>query len=539
MTMNNNNGCSSDDVSVHVCLLKDYYDPIKEILIPANPLGSEPKVISVTKNFAMYLVENGYAEYKDAPCAQGDPQNATVCPPGPKGDTGAPGTPGQNGTPGPAGKDGIPGTNGIDGHPGCRGATGPRGLPGMDGPKGETGQPGNPGPRGVDGVNGTPGAAGAAGAQGDPGPRGPTGEPGVKGNAGPKGDPGGEPRVEVSTEDGCLVIRTYDSSGTLISTTKKCCDDNPVETTGIVVNKTCDNLGPYREGDKVVYNITVQNTGNVPLNNVSCVSDATIVGASTTATLAGGAIINKMAMTTVTAAQADSGSIVCNISVSGMPANGDPVVTDNDSHTVTTVVDPVRTTITKCAKKKTPMFDVTNPTVTGGTNASGDIEWTVQGVTVSLSSDTTLQGAGEGLDHCRVLGDVSGESISLSISGLPACQSCTGCADVYPEVGSLDVGTSFETDAPYMVEDISNTSQNGNLFTGQSENGFVGFEVKDAKDLFFGGTFSGTQDNVKVCLKRLAVYEPVIVTCYEDNNEFISAVDCDGNSVAESDLVLV
>ena len=538
----NNNGYSSEDYSVEVCLLKDYFDPIKQIQIPANPVGMPPKILKVSQNFGQYLVENGYAEFKDAPCDSVQPASATVCPPGPPGDPGVAGTPGQNGTPGPAGQDGIPGTNGVDGQPGCKGERGARGYPGEDGPPGQVGQTGDPGPRGIAGTNGVPGTPGARGIQGDPGPRGAVGAPGVKGDTGVKGDPGLEPTIEVSTDsENCIVIKTYSPTGELISEVKKCCDTSepPVEIASISVDKTCQDTGPYREGDKVIYNIKITNTGNVALNNITCNTDATVSGSDVPFTLSAGAMANKMAMYTVTAADVAAGSINCNVVVSGEPSNGATVVTANDNHIVTTEetpVEPPRTTITKCAKKLSPLIDITDPDVTSSSN--GDIEWSYGGVTVSFDSNGTLQGAGEGIDHCRVLRDVSGQSVSFSVNGVQSCQGCNGCVDVYPEIGSMDPGTIFTANQNLTVEDIVDTTQSGNSFEGQGTgNGHVTWSAQDAGNgTILSGSFSGTQDNVMICLRRLRVYEVVIVTCYEDNNEFISAADCNGNSVAENEI---
>lgn len=550
MTQDNDN-CTSDAVSVEVCLLKDYFDPIRHVQIAAAGPNEEPKILTVTPNFAQHLVERGYARYKQCDTPD-EPTHGYVCPPGPPGDPGAPGQAGINGTNGPAGHDGQHGKNGKDGRPGCQGAPGGRGLPGQDGPRGSDGQPGDPGPKGNDGLNGTPGTPGSNGAPGAPGGQGPQGVmgfPGAIGDTGGQGPrgvagiPGKSPTIRASIEEGCLVIRTYDGDGNLISRATKCCPDivTPPGTTCIDVVKTCANTGPYKEGETVNYNIAVSNCGTVALTNVVCNSDANTTG-SPIANLPAGATVNKTATHVVTAADVTAGQIVCNVVVTGTPADGTETVSAADSHTVTTEETVViRTQIVKCAKKITPLFDVTDPSSTGGSNASGDIEWSSNGVTVTMDSNTILQGAGSGLGHCRVLTDVSGESISFSVTGLEqfACDGCTPCLDIYPEIGSMDVGTNFTADANYPVLSISNIDRNGNLFTGSgSGDGSVVFSIEDvaANGSFLQGTFGGVQDNTMVCMTRMALYEVVRVTCYEDNNEFISAVDCAGNQVAESQI---
>lgn len=299
--------------------------------------------------------------------------------------------------------------------------------------------------------------------------------------------------------------------------------------------KSCDPVGPYDVGDTVNFTFTITNDGDVPLSGVN-VTDPNASVSGGPINLAVGASSNAISGTmVVTQAMADAGGFTNTATVSGV---GDgTTVTDTDSHAIT--VTTVRETTTKCAKKKTPLFDETNPAWDFTSNTSGQVEWSSNGITVTASINAVFQNAGT--DECRVMRDISGESLTFSVSGLQAytCDGCAPCLVVCPEIGSLDVGTTFTTDSTYTVKDINDTNQSGNVFSGQGVgNGYVIFELDDIQSngTFLSGTFGGTQDNTQVCMKRFALYEAVKVTCYADNNEFISAEDCNGNSVAEADI---
>ena len=307
----------------------------------------------------------------------------------------------------------------------------------------------------------------------------------------------------------------------------------------IEITKTCD-PGPYQAGDVVQLDICVTNCGDVPLTNVNISTDANLANNSI-ATIAVGAQVCRTGTVTVTQAQAEAGSFPCNASVA---ATGDgQTVTGNTSHTIRTEV-PARETKRVCAKMNTAiiMETLSEPDSAQTSNASGDIVWQfANGISIRMNSIGTLQGAGAGNENCRVLRDVQGQRIDFSVSGLNAlaCNGCAPCVDVVPRIGSLDPGTTFTTDATYGVSSIEETTQQGNVFTGAGAGaGHIDFDFQDvnADGVFMSGTFGGVQDSTQICLQSIAVYMPVVVTCYADNDEFISAVDCDGNSVAENQI---
>lgn len=324
-----------------------------------------------------------------------------------------------------------------------------------------------------------------------------------------------------------------DSDVHTVTTEETIVETNP----SIVLVKSCDPAGPYSLGDTVNFTFTITNDGDVPLTGVT-VNDPSASVSGGPINLAVGATSNAISGTmVVTQAMVDAGGFTNTATVSGV---GDgTTVTDTDSHSITTE-EVVRTTTTKCAKKKTPLFDESDISWDFTSNTSGQIVWSSNGITVTASTSATFQNVA-GVNECRVLQDVSGKSISFSVSGLQAytCDGCEPCLVVCPEIGSLDQGTIFTANISYPVKDINNTGQDGNVFTGQGAgDGYVIFEIDDIQSngVFMSGNFSGNQDNTQACMKRMALYEAVKVTCYEDNNEFISAVDCEGNSVAESEI---
>ena len=160
-------------------------------------------------------------------------------------------------------------------------------------------------------------------------------------------------------------------------------DSNTVTITpaaGIDVTKTLKTGAPTKAGDPLTWTVTVKNTGNVTLTNVTvtdALSGATLVtpcGFSTPiATMAPAATVSCDVTYSVKQSDVDAGSVTNGASATGKPPVG-ANVTDSDSNKVT---------ITPAAA-----IDVTKTLKTGAPNKAGDpITWTV---TVKNTGNVTL-----------------------------------------------------------------------------------------------------------------------------------------------------
>ena len=146
------------------------------------------------------------------------------------------------------------------------------------------------------------------------------------------------------------------------------------------VNKTLKSGTPTKAGDPVVWTVTVKNTGNVTLSNVTvtdALSGATIVTpcgfSSPIATLTPDASVSCDVSYAVKQSDVDAGSVTNTANATGKPPVGADV-TDSDSNKVT---------ITPAAA-----LDVAKALKTGAPNKAGDpVVWTV---TVKNTGNVTL-----------------------------------------------------------------------------------------------------------------------------------------------------
>ena len=153
-----------------------------------------------------------------------------------------------------------------------------------------------------------------------------------------------------------------------------------VPSAALDVTKTAKSGTPVKAGDPVVWTVTVKNTGNVTLTNVTvtdALSGATIVTpcgfSSPIASLAPNAAVSCDVSYSVTQANVDAGSVTNSASATGKPPVG-ANVTDSDSNKVT--ISPVAA------------IDVTKTLKIGAPVKAGDpVTWTV---TVKNTGDVTL-----------------------------------------------------------------------------------------------------------------------------------------------------
>ncbi|MGC4174584.1 DUF7507 domain-containing protein [Demequina sp.] len=151
-------------------------------------------------------------------------------------------------------------------------------------------------------------------------------------------------------------------------------------TSGIDVTKVKKSGTPAKAGDPVVWTVTVRNTGNVTLSNVTvtdALAGATLVTpcafSSPIASLAPGASASCDVSYAVTQANVDAGTVTNSASASGTPPTG-PAATDSDSNTVT-IAPAAAIDVTKVKKSGTP------------TKAGDPVVWTV---TARNSGNVTL-----------------------------------------------------------------------------------------------------------------------------------------------------
>jgi hypothetical protein len=268
-------------------------------------------------------------------------------------------------------------------------------------------------------------------------------------------------------------------------------------------------------------------------------------------------MVDVTCTTVVTQAQVDAGdSFTCDVMVTGDGATS--TVFDTNSHDVP-LDTGTRETTTKCAKMATPI-DLNNLPPAQVTEGSTTATWDMgNGITVtgrfpdgysSIFMDTTPERFA-----CVVLGRSFGNSqgsnspYSWSVSGLSAlaCDGCDPCLVL--EVGASSVqggGDQVQFSQPITPTKNTNLSSGDNrLFTNNNPrqfqfDGCVYFEqpevTGDGQLPITGEAWGLPAEGSRQCVVGGKLYLPVIVTCYADNNEFISAVDCNGNAVAESDI---
>ena len=160
-------------------------------------------------------------------------------------------------------------------------------------------------------------------------------------------------------------------------------DSNKVTITpaaALDVTKTLKSGAPVKTGDPVTWTVTVKNTGNVTLTNVTvtdALAGATIVTpcgfSAPIATLAPNAAVSCDVSYSVTQGNVDAGAVTNTASATGKPPVG-ANVTDSDSNSVT-IVPAAALDITKTVKSGAPV------------KAGDPVTWTV---TVKNTGNVTL-----------------------------------------------------------------------------------------------------------------------------------------------------
>lgn len=327
----------------------------------------------------------------------------------------------------------------------------------------------------------------------------------------------------------------------------------------ISLTKTCPvDAGPYKEGDTVSYTICVTNTGEDALQSVVVTSDATIATGAI-GTLAVGQKATLMGTSVVTAAQAQAGTFTCAANVMGGGVESGDTVTAQATHSVETLVE--RTITTKCAKKAAFIELDSNPNYQqSGTTVAWNLGMGIQIIGTFADGYAPPRVDDNGAElQCVILGDDwstnsgGNPDVTWSITGLDAlgCQACVACAIIDVGVSSIldgqDIIFSSAINATGVLNVTTNDDVNWNNPNPQpiddSTEGAIYFsqpEVTSDGVLPIDFTGHGPTRNSNLgprqCVQGGRVQLPVIVTCYEDNDEFISAVDCLGNDVAEADI---
>lgn len=170
-----------------------------------------------------------------------------------------------------------------------------QGPQGEQGPTGATGPQGVKGDRGQQGIQGSPGAIGPAGPQGEQGPQGPQG---------PKGDAGGNFKIRGKLTQ-VSQLPTPTSLGDL-SVAYLIGDDNKLY---IQVGETSEtavwtNLGPLNVGTMVTADGEYQNEWDADSKQDKIEDSTTIIRSGDTQLMLSPAVLNKIAMTLRTPAQA-------------------------------------------------------------------------------------------------------------------------------------------------------------------------------------------------------------------------------------------
>ncbi|OED44918.1 hypothetical protein ACH42_06330 [Endozoicomonas sp. (ex Bugula neritina AB1)] len=562
-------------------MVKDYYDAINDIHIPAAIEGEPPHQLRVSYNMGRGLVDNGYATWCDKEPSDNQTQ---ICPPGPPGPPGSPGQPGANGAPGPAGNDGRPGKHGTPGAAGCPGDVGPRGVPGDPGPPGLPGQKGEKGDPGRDGIPGTPGAEGAPGRVGAQGPQGqmgatgPAGAPGQPGAPGVNGAPGqpgapganGAPGIDgadgtpgncrefnlIKSEDGkTLYVQTLDcNNGQVLQTKQISCDDIVPPEPAMVVTKDCDTEGPVGVGDVINYTVTVENTGNEDINitvddPLAALSGPDSVAVGDTATFTGGYTVQQSDL---------SGPITNTVNVTGTGVESGVVINGSDFHTVQTQSG----TVEKCGK--TTGFtnygddDISiRPFNDGDTSVTWDFGSSGISITARLvgTQGQSFQNANIGNSPagiCPIIRNFEGSNNDLtvvySVAGLSSYDfdNCAACMRPKAGISSLrdDLGTQVKfTGSGPTFSGATATEVSPDVWenTGPDADAEVFFLplVEEDGDFMMAEIVGGSDNPTgpRPCvIQHVSVQTPVKVTCDAATGDFISAIDAAGNTYAESEI---
>lgn len=170
-----------------------------------------------------------------------------------------------------------------------------QGPQGEQGPTGETGPQGVKGDRGPQGIQGTPGVQGPAGPQGEQGPQGPQG---------PKGDAGGNFKIRGKLQQINQLPLPTDLHD--LSVAYLIGDDNKLF---IQVGETSEtaiwtNLGPLNVGTMVTADGEYQNEWDADSKQDKIVNSPTIIRSGDTQLMLTPALLNKIASSLATPAQA-------------------------------------------------------------------------------------------------------------------------------------------------------------------------------------------------------------------------------------------
>ena len=238
------------------------------------------------------------------------------------------------------------------------------------------------------------------------------------------------------------------------------------------VTKTVKSGTPAKAGDPVVWTVTVKNTGNVTLTNVTvtdALSGATIVTpcgfSSPIATMAPAATVSCDVSYSVTQANVDAGSVTNTASVTGKPPVG-ANVTDSDANTVTITPAPALD-VTKTVKSGAPVKvgDLVVWTVT--VKNTGNVTLTNVTVTDALSGATIVTPCGFSspiatmAPAATVSCDVSYSVTQANVDAGSVTNSATATGK--PPVGAnvTGTGTNKVTIAPSAALDVTKTVKSG------------------------------------------------------------------------------
>lgn len=330
----------------------------------------------------------------------------------------------------------------------------------------------------------------------------------------------------------------------------------------ISLEKDCADTGPYRVGETVNVTFNITNTGNVPLTNVT-VSDpsATVSGGPLSLAIGASDSSSITATYVVTQAMVDAGSFTNTATVQGTPPTG-PVVTDTDSHTITTEgVECVQRTVCgkllqpECDQGPTMYTELSQPQAPTFPNGPSHIEFECgnTGVTAridGLGSQGSSAFAGNNQAILLIgFGDPSGpplanQTATYSLTGVDelAFDDCPPCVEIDWFLESLAEEVVIDFDNPPDITNTIDVTQNSpTQFTGAfpQSDGFIFWteEYNSTPGNTFtvtgvasGGYFSGMGFGVK----GMRVWLPVKVV--EESCDggitwsFISATDKAGNN---------
>ncbi|MDY8137907.1 gliding motility-associated C-terminal domain-containing protein, partial [Aquimarina sp. 2201CG5-10] len=244
--------------------------------------------------------------------------------------------------------------------------------------------------------------------------------------------------------------------------------NDPTDTTltqnpELTLTKTSSVGGTGAVGDIITYTFSVENTGNVTIDNVTI--DDTLTGSVnlpvTPSTLAPGAIGTATATYTITQVDIDAGVVSNSATVEGDDPNGDPVTDVSDNGDETTdgpdpdsdpTNDPTDTTLTQ-----NPELTLTKTSSVGGTGAVGDI------ITYTFSVENT---GNVTIDNVTI-DDVLTGSVNLPIAPSTLAPGAIGTATATYTITQADIDAGVVSNSATVEGD----DPNGDPVTDVSDNG--------------------------------------------------------------------